>query len=77
MSYWSLLISRSALVHGYRPKLGLAPANALQLMVQFSAFLAGFAPWREIPGRPIESRKGAKLAKVSIRFTRKPWANAG
>ena len=34
------------------------------ITVQFSAFFAGFAPWREIPGRPIESRKGAKLAKV-------------
>ena len=45
-------------------------ANALQLMVHFSAFFAGFAPWREIPGRRIESRKGAKFAKVSLRFTR-------
>ena len=44
--------------------------NALQLMVRFSAFFAGFAPWREIPGRPIESRKDAKLTKVSVRFTR-------
>ena len=51
--------------------------NAPQLMVQSSAFFAGFAPWREIPGRPIESRKSAKFAKVSVRFTRKPWANAG
>ena len=34
-------------------------------MVQFSAFFADFAPWREIPGRPIESRKGAKLAKLA------------
>ena len=33
------------------------------------SFFAIFAPWREILGRPIESRKGTKLAKVSVRFT--------
>ena len=38
----------------------------IYLLVLSCLFFAGFAPWREIPGRPIESRKGAKLAKVSV-----------
>ena len=43
--------------------IGREPASTLQLMVQFSVFFAGFAPWREIPGRPMESRKGAKAVR--------------